>query len=146
MSGSKKNRRARSGAKAVGASALVFGCALTAAIAFSAALIFALIFTAVAVRGEDPAKSASALGLGALAVCAFFAGVSASRVAKLPTPVCAAIGAAISAVALLLSFVPALPVVELPAPKLLCAAIPVVSALAGGAIAAPRRKRRRKTR
>ena len=138
MSRSKRRRRASE------APSTLVGCALTAAIAVGTALVCALIFAAVAVRGDDPAKSAPLCGLAALALGAFAAGIAAARLARIPTLVCAAVGAGIAAAAMLLSLVPALPEVALPAPKLLLAAIPVVCAVAGAAAGAPKRRRRAK--
>ena len=141
MSRRKGSRRARSAAKP-GASTLA-ACAAAALIALVSALFAALIFSAAALRSGDPAALAPYLGLAALGVCALAAGIAATRLAKAPKSVCAAIGAAIGAAALLLSLIPALPQVALPLPKALGAAIPALCAVAGGALAAPRRRRRR---
>ena len=146
MSGPKNARRAHVKKSKNGASnrPLVTVCALAAAIGAGTALILALIFTAIALGRDDPAKLAPVFGLISLAVCSAAAGAAAARLGNVPAPLCAAIGAAISAAALLLSIVPALPEVALPVPKLACAAIPVVCALAGALIAAPKRGRRRR--
>ena len=129
-----------------GAGAVLIGCAVAAGIAVITAFAAALSFAAFGVRGEDPAKNAPVVALAALAGSSAAAGAAAARLGGIPTPVCAAVGAAISAIVLLISLVPALPTVSLPLPKVLCAAIPVLSSLLGAFIAAPKRRRRRRSR
>lgn len=151
MATSKRKRRASAerslshvcgGASPLGT--VLLGALISALIALATALVLALIFTAVGVRGEDPAAKAPFFGLVTLALSSVVAGAACERITHASPLVCAALGAAITAALMLVSLIPALPQVCLPIPKAICAAIPVVCVLAGAVVSSPRQGRRRR--
>ena len=152
MSGSSKRRAPSAAAGSTkgrrdgGAAMLARAAAAGALTALGTAFLFALIFTAASVRSADPARLAPIFGAVSLAASSLAAGAVCALTAGAPPYLCAALGAGISAAAMLVSLIPALPEVALPAPKALYAAIPIVCAALGGWLAAPRRGRRRRRR
>lgn len=125
---------------------LLLGAATAAGAAVVSALLLAAILAAVGIRGEDPAARAPIFGLAALAVSGIVAGAVCTRIGHASPLICAVLGAAITAALLLVSLIPAVPEVDLPLPKALCALIPVAGALLGAVVAAPGRGRRRRKR
>ena len=154
MSGSNKRRRSpraegkasAGGSSAGGFAATARGALAGAGTAAAAALVLSLIFAAAALRGGDPARLAPVFGVAARAISSIAAGVVCERVSRASPLVCAALGAGIAAAAMLISLIPALPEAPLPVPKWICAAIPIVCALFGGRLAAPKRGRRHRKR
>ena len=138
--GSPKNRRAH------GALSLARGAAAGALTAIGTAFLFALIFAAALFGSSDPAHLAPIVGALSLAISSLAAGAVCARTAGAPPYMCAALGAALTAAAMLVSLIPALPKAALPVPKALYAAIPIVFAALGGRLAAPRKGRRRRRR
>ena len=153
MSASKKRRAAEANggtggrrAERAGFLSLLRGALTGAATAAVAMVVLSLIFAAAGLRSGDPARLAPIFGAAALALSSAAAGAVCVRVGGTSALVCAALGAGIAAAAMLMSLIPALPETGLIMPKAVCAAIPLAGATAGGWIATPRGRRRRRRR
>ena len=151
MSGSKRRQKTAASSKSgagrkSGIAPVAKGAAAGALTALGTAFMLALIFSAAGMRSSDPARLAPIFGALSLALSSLAAGAVCARTSGVPPYLCAALGAGISAAAMLVSLIPALPEVALPVPKALCAAIPIVCSALGGWLAAPKRGRRRRRR